>query len=134
MAVMQLVAAWGGTTGVDVDIAPESLNLAPSGERFQSQVGHRHDDESNPRVGRQVERVLGLEDAVLEPGVYDLAHESWSDRSWRGTISHSSLAVQAGRGQIVRGCFCGKILPCRSCNRPDPWHCRSSPLDYKSCR
>src|SRR5271157_1217198 len=89
MAVMQLVAAWGGTTGVDVDIAPESLNLAPGGERFQSQVGHRHDDESNPRVGRQVERVLGLEDAVLEPGVNDLAHESWSDRSWRGTISDS---------------------------------------------
>src|SRR5271157_3135673 len=108
---MQLVAAWEGTTGVDVDIAPESLNLAPGGERFQSQVGHRHDDESNPRVGRQVERGLGLEDAVLEPGVNDLAHESWSDRSWRGTISHSSLAVQARRGKSSRVAFVVRSFP-----------------------
>jgi len=78
---MQLVAAWRETTGVNVDLAPESLNLAPASHRFQPQGGKGHNDEANPRIGRQVERILGLEDAVLEPGVNDLAHESWSDRA-----------------------------------------------------
>ena len=62
------------------------------------------------------------------PDVLLLEGESWTEtvRAELAAMGHHLRSIdRPGNRQHDRR---------RSFDRPDPWHCRSSPLDYKSCR
>ena len=74
---MQLITALWWSSGVDVDLLPNPFELAHDGVllRFRSFRCQRLDDQSDPRHGWEGKGYIGLEYAILERRMNNLAHD-----------------------------------------------------------